>query len=201
MFPQQDLFLLCCQGNGLYLRINSCRLKWSPPPTARNQRLTPCWMGVLLLLHHCLSNLRVPPAPADSLEGSINASSVILHRRAAHFLASIVLPVLINRRKAWSERVLFMFFVFQSGLQPLGTHTCNVNRTPGLCRWEVRLADLPVNLKPVVYNNFSFSLIICETECSSSCEGHRRRWCVERNAVEILQLKSNLAEKERASVV
>lgn len=77
---------------------------------------------------------------------------------------------------------------------------CNVNRTPGLCRWELRLADLPVYLKSVVYNNFSFSLIICETECSSSCEGHRRR-CVERNAVGILQCKSNLAEKESINCV
>lgn len=52
----------------------------------------------------------------------------------------------------------------------------------------------------MVYNSFS-SLIICEAESSSSCEEHTRRRCVGRNAVEILQCKSNLTEKERASNV
>lgn len=109
IFPQQDLFLLCCQSTGVYLRLNSCRLKWSSPPTSRSHRLTPCWMGALLLLHHCLPTVGVSPVPAESLEGSINASSVILHRRTAHFLASTVLLVLVNRRKAWSSRDLFLF--------------------------------------------------------------------------------------------
>lgn len=114
ILPQQDLFLLCCQGTGVYLRLNSCRLKRSPLPTARNHKIIPCWMDALLLLHHCLPTLRVfttqqsPLKWAESLEGSINSSSVILHRRAVHFLASTVLLVLFNRRKAWSNRVLFM---------------------------------------------------------------------------------------------
>lgn len=51
----------------------------------------------------------------------------------------------------------------------------------------------------MVYNSFSFSLIIREAESFSSCEEQRIRRHVGRNAVEILQCKSTLTEKERAS--
>jgi len=60
-----------------------------------------------------------------------------------------------------------------------------------LCTW---------NLWSTIFSPSLF-FFICEAESSSSCEEHRRRRCVGRNVVEILQRKSNLAEKQRASNV
>lgn len=62
-------------------------------------------------------------------------------------------------------------------------------------------SQLSMYLKSMVYNSFSFSLIICEAESSSSYEEHRRRRCAGGNVIEILQCKSNLVEEEGASHV
>jgi len=97
-------------GHWSYIfRLNSCRLKWSLPPTARSHRLPPSWVSILLLLLCCLPTLKVAPASAEPLEYPICVSSVILDTvRAAHFLARIVLLVLMNSRKAWSSKDIWL---------------------------------------------------------------------------------------------
>lgn len=103
-FPIRTCFSSVARTLELYFRLNSCRLKWSLPPTASSHRLPPFWVSVLLLLLCCLPTLKVGPASADSPEGPIGVSSVTLDTtKAAHFLARMVLLALMNWRKAQSR--------------------------------------------------------------------------------------------------
>lgn len=80
-FPNRTCSSSVAGAPELYFRLNSCRLKWSLPPTVSSHSLPPCWVSVLLLLLCYLHTLKVAPAPAESLEDPISDLSPLIQQR------------------------------------------------------------------------------------------------------------------------